>query len=52
MTVITRPVTKTFEISKTAKSVLYISGVVASQLTIIYALIPAGIYLWRICTGC
>lgn len=52
MSVITRPITKRLEISNTAKSVLAISGVVISQLVIIYALIPTGIYLWRICTGC
>jgi hypothetical protein len=52
MSVITRPTTKRLEISKTAKSVLAIAGVVISQLVIVYALIPAGVYLWRICTGC
>jgi hypothetical protein len=52
MTVITRPTTKRLEISKTTKSILAITGVVVSQLVIIYALIPTGIYFWRICTGC
>ena len=52
MTVITKPITRTVEISKTAKAVLSIAGVVIAQLLIVYALIPAGIYVWRICTGC
>lgn len=52
MTTITKPATKAISINKTAKAVLSIAGIVVSQLVIIYALIPAGIYLWRICTGC
>lgn len=52
MTVITKPTTKPLEISSTTKAVISIAAVVASQLVIVYALVPAGIYLWRICTGC
>ena len=50
MTTISIPKYRTKELSKTAKSYIAIAGLVAGQLTLIYLLIPAGIYIWRLLT--
>lgn len=43
-------ITKEFEVSKTGKTVFTVTGFVALELLLIYALIPVGIYFWRLLT--
>jgi hypothetical protein len=54
MTTISVPLSRTRELSKTTKTWLSISAIVAVQLATIYLLIPVGIELWRsiVCPGC
>lgn len=46
MTTITN--TKEFAISKTQKTILTITGFVALELLLVYALIPIGVTLWQL----
>ena len=46
MTIITK--TQEFTVSKTTKTVLTIAGLVVLELSIVYGLIPASVYLWQL----
>jgi hypothetical protein len=48
MTAITK--TKAFGLTTTQKTVLAITGLVALELLLVYALIPGAISLWRVFT--
>jgi hypothetical protein len=56
MSVISIPRTKELEvdIEKALVSPLKIAGIVAIQLAALYALIPVGVYVWRllVCPSC
>jgi hypothetical protein len=42
--------TKEFAISKTTKAVATITGIVALELLLVYALIPGIVYIWKLFT--